>query len=60
MPTLGQLISKVRHRLSGVGSYTRNAMELTVDLTEDGLIVHTDNVTGADAGVYEIGRRRSG
>jgi hypothetical protein len=55
MPTLGQLIHKVRHRLSGVGSYTRDSMELTVDLLEDGLIVRTDNVTGADAGVYEIG-----
>lgn len=55
MPTLGQLIHKVRHRLSGVGSYTRDSMELTVDLLEDGLTVNTDSVTGADAGVYEIG-----
>lgn len=55
MPTLGQLISKVRHRLSGAGSYTRDSMELAEDLLEDGLTVNTDSVTGASPGVYEIG-----
>lgn len=55
MPTLGKLISDVRHRLSGVGSYTRNSMELTTDLLEDDLTIHVDSVTGASPGVYEIG-----
>lgn len=55
MPTLGELISNIRHRLSGVGMTTGASMELVVDLPEDGLLVKVDNVRDASEGVYEIG-----
>lgn len=55
MPTLGSLISHVRHRLTGVGSYLGNSAELTQDLNEDSLLVRVDDATKHSAGVYEIG-----
>lgn len=55
MPTLGQLIQNVRHRLTGVGSYVSNSSELIEDLNEDSLLIRVDDSANHSAGVYEIG-----
>lgn len=55
MPTLGKLISDVRHRLAGVGNYTGNSSELVEDLNEDSILVRVDDATKHSPGVFEIG-----
>lgn len=55
MPTLRQLISSVRHRLAGVGSYTDAVLELTANLPAGETTIPVDDASRASAGLYEIG-----
>lgn len=56
MPTLGNIVHAVRHRLTGAGTTSDNVSELVEPVDASGLVFKVDDAkNGARQGVYEIG-----
>jgi hypothetical protein len=54
MPTLGNLLAAVRHRLRGMDALSDQVAELTADITDTDLTLMLD-APASGAGIYEIG-----